>query len=91
MLKSQLGTGTNTTAAPSGTQSATAAADPNANQAGGGSAEGNRGGSSSSSSSTSDQGTSFNQGDGSTSGVARLVATWSGVLGMVVGGMFALL
>jgi hypothetical protein len=95
VLKSQLGSGTNTTAAPSGSSTATAASDPLAGQVGGGSAEGSRGGSSSSSSSVADPngGTSFTQGtsEGSSLGVSKVVAMWSGVVGLVVGGMFTLL
>ena len=88
-LKSQLGSGTNTTAAPANGASVTAQPDPNAGNFGGGSADGSRG--SSSSSPSSNNGTSFVQGNGSTSGVARLVATWSGVAAMVIAGVFALL
>jgi beta-glucanase (GH16 family) len=102
-LKSQLGTGTNTTAAPSGTASATAVSNPNVGNAGGGSADGNRGGSggsgsSGSASTTGDSGTSFSQGGGSSSseasnfrGYSRIVASWSAVMGLVVGGIFVLL
>jgi hypothetical protein len=89
VLKSQLGSGTNTTAEPAAGATATAGSDPNAGQIGGGTAEGSRG--SSSSSAPGDSGTSFVQGSGSTSGVARLVATWSAVIGMILVGVFALL
>lgn len=99
-LKSQLGTGTNTTAAPSGTASATAVSIPNAGNGGGGSADGDRGGSGSSgsASTTGNSGTSFSQGGGSSSseasnfrGYSRIVASWSAVMGLVVGGIFVLL
>jgi hypothetical protein len=97
-----LGTGTNTTAAPSGTASATAASDPNAGQnVGSDSADGNRGGGSSGSSgastTTGNGGTSFSQGGGSSSeaansrGYSRIVAMWSAIMGLVVGGIFVLL
>jgi len=98
VLKSQLGSGTNTTAAASGTASATAIADPNAGNIGGGSAEGNRGDSAipGSAAGPSSGGTTFSQGGGTSEGstirsFARVVALWSGVLGLVVGAMFTLL
>jgi hypothetical protein len=99
VLKSQLGSGTNTTAAPAG-GATVAANDPLAGSNGGGSAEGARGGSgggsSSSASTSSGGGTSFSQGNGGTSeasirGVSKLVAMWSGITGLFVGGIFALL
>jgi hypothetical protein len=89
VLKSQLGSGTNTTAAPSGTATITNN-DPNAGQIGGGSAEGNRGGGSASSSSS--DGTNFVQGVGSnTSDGVRVAATWGGVVGLFGIGLIALM
>jgi hypothetical protein len=105
-LDSQLGTGTNTTAAPpSGSPSATAVINnpDNGQLNGGGSAEGNRGDGSASSNSNntntntnSEQtGTSFNQGGGTSQAssreISRLVALGSALVALVVGGMFTLL
>jgi beta-glucanase (GH16 family) len=105
-LLSQLGSGTNTTAAlPSGASSS-ANPNPSGNQpAGGGSAEGNRG--SGSGSGNGDGGnspgsagtgstTGFSQGGGTSQastfrGLSQIVAVWSAVVGLAVGGMFALL
>jgi len=93
VLLSQLGSGTNTTAAlPSGSSSSSAASNgPQIN--GGGSAEGNRGGSSDSPSSTE---TGFQQGGEKSQAssfrrISHIVAVWSGVVTLVVGGMFTLL
>jgi hypothetical protein len=94
VLLSQLGSGTNTTAVgPSGSSSASNIPQLN----GGGSAEGNRGdGSSSSDSGSSSTSTGFSQGGGTSQastfrGVSQIVAIWSAVTGLVVGGMFMLL
>lgn len=93
MLKSQLGSGTNTTAAPVGSSSVSVSNGPQIN--GGGSAEGNRGGESGSSNSAS-TGNGFSQGGGKSQastfrGVSQIVAIWSLVMALIVGGMFTLL
>lgn len=95
-LKSELGSGTNTTAAPPPGVSVTSSASGQAQIDGGGSADGDRGSDTSSGSSGSaSTGTSFQQGGESQAstfrGVSRVVAVWSVVLGVVVGGMFTLL
>ena len=93
MLLSQLGSGTNTTAAlPSGSSASVASNGPQIN--GGGSAEGNRGGGSGNNPSSTETG--FQQGGGksqasSVRGISNIVAVWSGVVTLVVGGMFTLL
>jgi hypothetical protein len=96
-LASELGSGTNTTVAP---PPGTTVVNSGAGQPqidGGGSAEGDRGSGSDSngSSSSASTGTSFNQGGESQAssfrGFSRVVAGWSIVLGVVVGGMFTLL
>ena len=97
-LESQLGSGTNTTAAPPAGASSSAPAGNGPQINGGGSADGNRGGAPApaGSSSSSQTGTSFSQG-GETSqastfrGVSQIVAIWSALLGVFVGGMFTLL
>jgi hypothetical protein len=91
VLVSQLGSGTNTTAAlPPGASASNSPNGPQIN--GGGSAEGNRGGSSADSPST----TGFQQGgeksqSSNVRGISHIVAVWSGVMALMVGGMFTLL
>ena len=96
-LLSQLGSGTNTTAAPPGGASSNVPSVNGPQINGGGSAEGNRGGAPAPGASGSTQtGTGFSQG-GSTSqastfrGLSQIVAIWSAVIGMFVGGIFTLL
>jgi hypothetical protein len=97
VLDSELGSGTNTTAAPPPGVSVTAAPGGGAEIDGGGSAEGGRSGpGSGGSDSTGSNGTSFSQGGGSSQastfrGVSRDVAVWSMFLGIFVGAMFTLL
>jgi len=98
-LLSQLGSGTNTTAAPPGGASASSAPGSSGPQVnGGGSAEGNRGGGSNAPAApgSTSTGTSFSQGGGTSQastfrGVSQVVAVWSAVVGVIVGGMFTLL
>lgn len=94
-LRSELGSGTNTTAAPPPGASVTSPSQNNGPINGGGSAEGNRGDGSSSGTEGSTTGTAFSQGGQSQAatfrGVSRVVALWSMVVGIFVGGMFTLL
>jgi len=94
VLRSELGSGTNTTAAPPPGASVTSSPQNSGQANGGGSAEGNRGDGSDSGSESTSTGTSFSQGGQSQAasfrGASR-VALWSMVLGIFVGGMFTLL
>jgi hypothetical protein len=81
VLKSQLGSGTNVSAAPFGTQTVSAS-DPNAGSFGG--ADSDRGGNTASAAAShGSDGTTFSQGTGQ-SGAARVVIT-TGVLGVLFG------
>jgi len=104
VLLSQLGSGTNTSAAPPPGSSASSLINPSQGASdGGGSADGDRGGDgsnggTSSPASSSSGGTSFNQGvgsggksDASNLHISRLVALWSGMIGLIIAGMFTLL
>jgi hypothetical protein len=93
-LRSELGSGTNVTAAGPSTLSATSGASGFPQINGGGSAEGSRGGSGSGDSGSSGNG--FSQGGGTSQastfrGISQIVAIWSAIVGLVVGGMFTLL
>lgn len=90
ILLSQSGSGTNNTAAPSGSQSASASNAPQIN--GGGSADGNRGGNAPNSGTTDTS--SFSQGHSQASSmrtISQVVVAGSALVGLFVGGMFMLL
>ena len=93
MLKSQSGSGTNTTIVdPSGSANPSSTS----NIFNGGSAEGNRGGGSSPNDNPASTftGNNFSQGgksQASTHGISQIVVVWSAVVGLMVGGMFIML
>jgi hypothetical protein len=93
ILLSQMGSGTNNTAAPASSQSGSPSNVPQVN--GGGSADGNRGGNNGPSPSSTDT-SSFQQGNGksqasSIHGISQTVIAGSALVGLFVGGMFMLL
>jgi hypothetical protein len=95
-LKSQLGSGTNTSAVDPSASANPSNSPSNGPVFNGGSAEGNRGGGGSSDNNpaSTHTGNGFSQGgksQASTHRISEIVVVWSAVVGLIVGGMFTML